>query len=104
MIKLVFTTGREAISIEIENKVITYKDRRFTEGFQFMPLNHELRKKLLMPRINRIPPEIVELIKETNTGKNLKEYQEAQDDEALVIIIKRDAALKGCVFQKRIDI
>jgi len=102
MIKLVFTMGRETISIEIENRVIIYKDRRFTEGLQFMPLNHELRKKLLMPRINRIPKEIVELIQESNSGKNLEEYENAQDDEALSIIVKKDAVLKGCVFQKRI--
>ena len=104
MIRLVFTAGRETISIEINNKVITYKDRRYTEGFSFMPLDHELKKKLLMPRINRIPKEIVDLINDANRGKNLKEYEEAQDDEALSIIIKKDAVLKGCVFQTRIDI
>lgn len=104
MIKLVFTAGRETIAIEIENKMITYRDRRFTEGFQFMPLSHELRKKLLMPRINRIPKEIIGLIEESNRGKNLKEYEEAKEDEDLVIIIKRDAALKGCIFQRRIDL
>jgi len=104
MIKLVFTAGRETISIEINKKVITYKDRRFTEGFLFMPLDHELKKKLLMPRINRIPKEIVDLINDANSGKNLKEYEEAQDDEALAIIVKKDAVLKGCVFQKRMDL
>ena len=104
MIKLVFTMGRETISIEIEHKMIMYKDRRFYNGLQFMPLDHELKKKLLMPRINKIPKEIVELIQESNSGKNLKEYEGAQDDEALSIIVKRDAALKGCVFQKRINI
>ena len=104
MIKLVFTAGRETISIEIDNKIITYKDRRFTEGFQFMPIDKELKKKLLMPRINRIPKEIVELINDANQGKNLKEYEEAQDDETLSIIIKKDAVLKGCVFQTRIDL
>ena len=57
-----------------------------------------------MPRINRIPKEIVELINDANKGKNLKEYEEAKDDEDLVLIVKRDAALKGCVFQRRIDI
>ncbi len=103
MIKLVFTAGRETISIEIENKSITYKDRRFTNGFLFMPLNSELKKKLLMPRINRIPKEIVDLINDANRGKNLKEYENAKDDESLAVIIKRDAALKGCVFQTRID-
>ncbi len=103
MIKLVFTAGRETISIEIENRAITYRDRRFTDGFLFMPLTSELKKKLLMPRINRIPKEIVDLINDANRGKNLKEYEGAKDDEALVIIIKRDAALKGCVFQTRIN-
>jgi len=103
MIKLVFTTGRETISIEINNKVLTYRDRRFVDGFSIMPLTHELRKKLLTPRINRIPKEIVELINDTNRGKNLEEYETAEDDEALAIIVKRDAALKGCVFQTRID-
>jgi len=104
MIKLVFTVGRETIAIEIVNKIITYKDRRFFNGFQFMPLDHELKKKILMPRINRIPTEIVELIKESNKGKNLKEYENAKNDEEIVIIVKRDAILKGCVFQKRIDL
>lgn len=102
MIKLVFTTGRETISIEIENKIITYKDRRFTDGFQFMPIKGNVETISIMSR-NRIPKEIVELMKESNSGKNLEEYKGAKDDEALVIIVKRDAALKGCVFQKRID-
>ncbi len=103
MIKLVFTIGRETISIEIENKKITYRDRRFTEGFQFIPIKGNVELISTMSR-NRIPKEIVELMKESNSGKNLEEYNEANDDEALVIIVKRDAGLKGCVFQKRIDI
>jgi len=103
MIKLVFTIGRETISIEIENKIITYRDRRFTKGFQFMPIKGNVETISIMSR-NRIPKEIVELMKESNSGKNLEEYNEAKDDEALVIIVKRDAALKGCVFQKRINI
>ena len=103
MIKLVFTAGRETISIEINNKVITYKDRRFSEGFLFMPIDSELKKKLLMPRINRIPREIVDLINDANSGKNLKEYEEAQDDETLAAIVKKDAVLKGCVFHTRMD-
>ena len=68
-----------------------------------MPLISELKKKLLMPRINRIPKEIVDLINDANKGKNLKEYEEAEDDEELAMIVKKDAALKGCVFQNRID-
>jgi len=103
MIKLVFTVGRETISIEIKDKIITYQDRRFTKGFQFMPIKGNVEMISIMSR-NRIPKEIVELMKESNSGKNLEEYNSAKDDEDLVIIVKRDAALKGCVFQKRIDI
>ena len=113
MIKLVFTIGREVISFEIENKIIYYQDRKFTSLrknslmqnslMKIIPLDRELKKKLLMPRINRIPQELIRLIREANQGKNKKEYDDAKDDEELVIIIKRDAASKGCVFQKRID-
>jgi len=103
MIKLVFTTGRETFSIEIDNKIIVYKDRRFSKGFQFMPIIGNVNLISIMSR-NRIPKEIVELMKEANSGKNLIEYKKALDDEALFIIVKRDAALKGCVFQKRIDL
>ncbi len=103
MIKLVFTAGREAISFEIENKVITYNDRRFSKGIKVIPIEGNVKLISIMSR-NRIPEEIVELIEDANKGKNLEEYLGAKDDEALVEIIKRDAALKGCVFQKRVDI
>ena len=103
MIKLVFTTGRETISIEIENKIIMYKDRRFPKGIRFMPIERNFDRVVIMSR-NRIPKEIVELIREANTGKNLEEYNATEKDEDLVVIVKRDAALKGCVFQKRTDL
>jgi len=101
MIKLVFTIARETISIEIESKIIMYKDRRFPKGIRFMPIEKNFDKIVIMSR-NRIPKEITELIREANTGKNLEEYNSAKDDEDLVVIVKRDAVLKGCVFQKRI--
>lgn len=103
MIKLVFTASRETIAIEIEDKIITYRDRRFTRGFQFMPIKGNVEIISIMSR-NRIPPEIVELMKESNSGKNLKEYEDAKDDEELAVIVKRDAALKGCIFQTRVNI
>lgn len=102
MIKLIFTVGREAMSLEIKNKIIFYRDRKFLQGIQFMPKEDTFEKTVIMSR-NRIPKEVVELIRHANSGKNLKEYNEAEDDEALVVIVKRDAALKGCVFQKRVD-
>jgi len=103
MIKLIFTVGRETIGIEIENKIVMYEDRKFPKKIKFLPMDDNFEKIVIMSR-NRIPKEMIELIRDANSGKNLKEYQEAKDDEALVEIIKRDAAIKGCVFQKRFNL
>ncbi len=102
MIKLLFTIGREIISIEIEGKIVIYKDRKFPNGIKFLPMDNNFEKIVIMSR-NRIPKEIIELIRDANSGKNLLEYQNAKDDEALATIVKEDAILKGCVFQKRMD-
>ena len=103
MIKLIFTVGRETIGIEIENKIVMYEDRKFPKKIRFLPMEDNFEKIVMMSR-NRIPKEVIELIREANSGKNLIEYQESKDDEALVEIIKRDAASKACVFQKRFDL
>jgi len=102
MIKLVFTTGRETFIIEIDNKIIVYKDRKYPKGFRFIPKDPNFKKIILFSR-NRIPKEVIDLIEDANTGKNLLEYQGAKDDEALVPIIIKDAKLKGCVFQERLE-
>lgn len=103
MIKLIFTTGRETITIEIEDKIIVYKDRKFPNGIKFIPMDKDFELIVIKSR-NRIPRAIIDLIRESNTGKNLEEYQNAKDDQELVEIVKRDAKLKGCVFQRRIDL
>jgi len=100
MIKLVFTKVRETFTIEIENKIIVYRDRKFPNGFQFMPKDPNFRRIVLFSR-NKLPKEIIEWIEEANSGKNLEEYQSAKNDEELAPIIIRDAKLKGCVFQGR---
>lgn len=102
-IKLVFTNGRETFTLAIApGKIVTYQDRKQKDSLQFLPKDPELRKKVIMSR-NRIPMYILELIEDANSGRNLEEYQSAKNEEELVPIIKRDAAIKGCVFQKRID-
>jgi len=103
MIKLIFTVGRETVSIEIEDKTIVYRDRKFPQGIKFLPMDKNFEKIVILSR-NRIPKEIVTLIRDANSGKNLKEYQGAKDDEDLAVIVKKDAAIRGCVFQKRMDI
>lgn len=102
-IRLIFTKDREVFTIEIQNKIIVYKDRKQPTFIQFMPRDPEIEKKVLFSR-NRIPKYILDLINDANTGKNLIEYQSAQDDESLVPIVKRDALTRACLFQKREDI
>ena len=102
MIKLVFTRIRTTFTIEIENKIIIYKDNKFPKGFQFMPKDPNLRKIILFSR-NKLPQEVIKWIEDANSGKNLEEYLSAKDDEALVPIVIRDAKLNGCIFQKRIS-
>lgn len=101
-IKLAFSTNREMFSIEILNRIITYRDRRQPKGIQFMPKDAAVRRLVILSR-NKIPMWMLDWIEEANSGKNLEEYQSAQTDEELVPIIKKDAASKGCIFIKRID-
>lgn len=103
MIKLVFTRQRETLTIEVENKIILYRDRKYKDGIQFMPKDSNLDMIVLKSR-NKFPLEVVKWINDANQGKNLEEYQSAFDDEALIPIIIKDARLNGCVFQKRLDV
>ena len=100
MIKLVFTKVRETFTIEIEDKIIVYKDKKYPKGFQFMPKDKDFKRIVLFSR-NKLHPETIKWIEEANQGKNLEEYQSANGDEALVPIIIRDAKLNGAVFQRR---
>ncbi len=100
MIKLVFTKVRETFTIEIEDKIIVYKDKKYPKGFQFMPKDKDFKRIVLFSR-NKLHPETIKWIEEANQGKNLEEYQGAKDDEALVPIIIRDGELNGAVFQGR---
>lgn len=103
MIRLVFTRVRDTINIEIENKIIVYKDKRFPKGFQFMPKDPSLKKIVLFSR-NRLPQEVIKWVEDANKGKSLIEYQSAKDDEALIPIIIKDAKQNGLVFQGRVEL
>ena len=100
MIKLVFTRIRETFTIEIEEKVIVYKDRKYPKGFQFMPKDPNFKKIVILSR-NKLHPEVIQWVEDANSGENLQEYLGAKDDESLVPIIIKDAKRNGCVFQGR---
>jgi len=101
MIVLIFTRVRETFTIEIENKNIVYRDKKYPKGFTFMPKDPNFKKIVLFSR-NKIPPEVVKWVEDANSGKNLEEYKSAKNDEELVPIIIHDAKINGCVFQKKI--
>ncbi len=100
MIRLVFTKIRETFTIEIEDKIIVYKDKKYPNGIRFMPKQKDFERMVLFSR-NKIHPDTVRWINEANQGKNLEEYQGANSDEELVPIIIRDGELNGAVFQGR---
>jgi len=101
-IKLVFTKNRETFYLRLlENKRILYSDRKWPNEWQFMPKDENMARTILMSR-NKIPQSVLTWINDSNSGKNLEEYQAAKDYEALVPIVKKDAAHQGCIFQKEI--
>ena len=100
MIVLIFTKIRETFTIEVENKIIVYRDKKYPQGFTFMPKDKDFKRIVLFSR-NRLPKEVIEWVEDANRGKNLEEYQSAKNDEELVLIIIKDAKLRGCVFQGR---
>lgn len=99
IIRLIFSYEREVIMFDIWNKIIVYRDRKWKNGFQFMPRDPSIIKTILLSR-NAIRHEMINWINDANNGKNLEQYNNAKTDDELVPIIKRDCELKGCVFQK----
>jgi hypothetical protein len=99
LIRIAMTYEREILLFEISNKIIIYKDRKWQRGFQFMPEDPNITKTILLSR-NSIKHEMLKWIKDSNSGKNLEEYNAANTDDELKEIIVRDAKLKGCVLRK----
>lgn len=100
IIRLIFTYDREIILFEIKDKIIMYKDRKWPKGFQFMPEEPNIIKAIILSR-NKIRYDMIKWIKDSNSGKNLEEYNNANTDDELAEIVIRDAKLKGCVLRKK---
>ena len=100
MIRLVFTKIRETFRITLNDRIINYNDKKFPKGFQFLPKDPHFKTIIVMSR-NRLPLDIIKWIEDANKGKNLEEYNNAKDDEALAEIVIRDARVNGCVYHGR---
>jgi hypothetical protein len=97
MIKLSFVAqNRDIIHLSVEGKIIKYYDKIWKNGVQFMPKDPQFVLKLLKAR-NTIPfsNQIISWINESNTGKNLEEYNNCKTEEELAEMVKRDAKIKG---------
>jgi len=91
---------REILIFQIENKVITYRDRKWQAGIRFIPRDDDFVKKVILSR-NKISYKMIDWINEANTGKNKAEWDACQDDEAVAQVVIRDARSRGCVLQSK---
>ena len=101
--------NRKIISFTIEDKVLRYKDDIWKD-VQIMPITNEVqdflnslekRATLLVrrggfgKRKGEDLMKIADFIKESNSGNNLKEYEECKTDEDIVNLVRKDCKSKG---------
>jgi hypothetical protein len=88
--------NKDIIHLQVDGKVITYFDKIWLKGVRFMPKDPQFVLKLLKAR-NTIPfsNHIISWINESNSGKNLEEYNSCQTEEDICKFIRTDAAKKG---------
>ena len=89
MKRLLFTMGHEVILFDVNNKVVSYRDRKFPRGVQFIPKDHEFIKRVIFSR-NAISKQLITWIEDSNSGKNLAEWEACADDDAVAEVIKKD--------------
>ena len=100
MIKLAFLTmNKKVIRFEIDNRIIIYKDDLWPNGVQMMPLDVHLVREMRFSRKPNLKI-MADLIINTNSGKELEEYQACKTDEALSLMVIKDAKSKGLMMIK----
>lgn len=95
MIKLAFfTMNKKVIKFEIDNRIIIYKDDMWPSGVQLMPIDVHLVKEMRFSRKPNLKI-MADLIINTNSGKELEEYNACKTDEALAEMVRKDAKSKA---------
>ena len=102
MIYLVFQYNREPLNFVVKGKEIYYSQRKFGGGIlvRCIPPPENLMRVIAMSR-NKINASLINMFKFTD--EEIKEYNEAKDEEALATIIIRDAKSKGCIFVSKMN-
>lgn len=97
VINLSFQFNREPLNFIIKEREIYYSQRKFGGGIliRCIPPPDNLIKAVAMSR-NRINLNLINMFKFTE--EEIKEYNEAKDENALAELIIRDAKSKGCIY------
>jgi len=99
MLRLVFTYDKEVLLFDVDNRTITYRDRKWPNGVRFIPKDETFLKKVLLSR-NRISNSMISWMEDANSGKSLEAFNACKDDNDIAEIVKRDARYRGCIFRK----
>jgi len=94
MIHIITAANRETMQWKVDNKLVTYKDRRWPGWIQVIPQDDALLKRL--QEIGGSVQVLSALIIDANSGKNLKEWENAKNDQEVADIIVKDSKLQGC--------
>jgi len=92
-ISIAFIMQRKVIRFQIKDRIITYFDENWKDGIQFMPLDREIYDRLRSGKMQM--KLLAALILDANSGRNLKEYKEAKNDQELAEIIRKECKIRG---------
>jgi len=100
-IRLILSSNRELMHFIINGKTILYTDRRWQKFIQCLPQDPEFIKKIQASR-NALPSFLIKMF--TFKEEEMKEYENAKDEEELAKIVIRDGALKGARLLSRANV
>lgn len=94
MMKLMFEKERHFFLITIENRKVLYWDKKVSVHLQYLPPDPNIDMKIRMSR-NKLNHNVKELLKISQD--DLKDFENAKDDNEIKDLVIRDAKTKGCV-------
>jgi hypothetical protein len=102
VIHLSFRFDREPLNFVVKEREIYYSQRKFGGGIMIrcIPPPENFMKAVALSR-NRINANLINMFKFTE--EEIKEYNDAKDEQALADLIIKDAKGKGCIFVKQVN-